>query len=241
VRGGEWYRDLGINGCKGARFLSICGDLNRPGVYEVPIGTTLRSLVDLAGGLRDGCRLKALAPSGPSGGFLPARLPRTLLPRGFEGRVPPRFLAERLPEGTTHLDILDLELDLQLFRDLGLMLGGGMVVYGEYADMLDQALNASEFFRNESCGKCVPCRLGSQKNVDLVRSLVEHKHNRESLPAVESLMGELRRAMEMTSICGLGMVAPNPVATVFRYFRDEINAYLEPIDTGASTSLEAPR
>ena len=220
VRGGEWYRDLGVRGCKGARFFSICGDVNRPGAYEVPNGISLRELIeDHAGGMRDGQRIKAFAPSGPSAGFLPARLPRAALARGFEKRVPERFLNERLPEHATHLDILDLELDLQLFRDLGLMLGAGMMVYGERAGILEQALNASEFFRNESCGKCVPCRIGSRKTVELARKLGNRSLAADELAGVESLLGEIRRAMELTSICGLGMVAANPVASVFEHFR----------------------
>ena len=89
VRGGAWYRDLGVNGARGMRFFSICGDVNRPGVYEVPIGTTLGDLIDQhAGGMRGGRRLKAIAPSGPSGGFLPARLPRRDLPEGFRRASP---------------------------------------------------------------------------------------------------------------------------------------------------------
>jgi NADH:ubiquinone oxidoreductase subunit F (NADH-binding)/NADH:ubiquinone oxidoreductase subunit E len=223
VRGGDWYRDLGIRGYKGARFFSICGDVARPGAYEVPNGITLRELIDEhAGGMRGGTRLKAFAPSGPSGGFLPARLPRSTLARGFEKRVPERFLAERLPETATHLDTLDLELDLQLFRDLGLMLGAGMMVYGEQTRMIEQALNASEFFRNESCGKCVPCRIGSRKTVELARGLEGRSLNTTELTSTESLLGEIRRAMELTSICGLGMVAGNPVATVFQHFREEL-------------------
>jgi NADH:ubiquinone oxidoreductase subunit F (NADH-binding)/NADH:ubiquinone oxidoreductase subunit E len=217
MRGGEWYRDQGVNGCQGMRFFSICGDLNRPGVYEVPNGTPLRELIELARGLRGGKRLKAFAPSGPSGGFLPAKLPREMLPKATQ---------TRLPEGATHLDVLDIELDLQRFRDLGLMLGAGMMVYGEGADMLDQALNATEFFRNESCGKCVPCRIGSQKTVELTRRLAQGGFDASSWPDTERLLGELRRAMEMTSICGLGMVAASPVASVLKSFRDDLEVYL---------------
>jgi NADH:ubiquinone oxidoreductase subunit F (NADH-binding)/NADH:ubiquinone oxidoreductase subunit E len=229
VRGGAWYRDQGVNGGKGLRFFSICGPLNRPGIYEVPIGTTLRELVEgHAGGLRGGRPLKAVAPSGPSGGFLPARIPRGSLPRGFESRVPGRFLAEHLPDGSTHLDVLDLELDLQLFRDLGLMLGAGMMVYDDGANMVEQALNAAEFFRNESCGKCVPCRLGSQKMVELTSGLVNRAYGEERLSAVEGVLGELQRAMELTSICGLGMVAANPLVSALRYFRDDLAPFLQP-------------
>lgn len=244
-RGGAWYRDQGVNGGKGLRFFSICGDVVRPGVYEVPIGITLRELIhDKAGGLRDGQRLKAFAPSGPSGGFLPARLPREALPRGFETRVPGRFLAERFPADATHLDLLDIELDLQLFRDLGLMLGAGMVVYGEWADMADQALNAVQFFRNESCGKCVPCRIGTQKMVDLGSDLLERRCNEAGLASTEALIGEIKSTLELTSICGLGMVAANPIASVFAHFREDLAPYLcLPPDrttttTGSSAGLE---
>ena len=221
VRGGEWYRDQAAPGYKGLRFFSICGDLNQPGVFEVPIGMTLRELVELAGGISGGQSLKAFAPSGPSGGFLPARIPREMLPRGFEKRVSPRFLAERFPEGETHLDVLNLELDLQLFRDLGLMLGAGMMILGDRADIREYGLNATEFFRNESCGKCVPCRLGSQRMVELARRLVNPNggESEGDLVSAEALVGELRNAMEMTSICGLGMVAANPMASVLKYFR----------------------
>jgi NADH:ubiquinone oxidoreductase subunit F (NADH-binding)/NADH:ubiquinone oxidoreductase subunit E len=220
MNGGAWYRNFGRDGYKGLRFFSICGDLNRPGVYEVPIGMTLRGLVVLAGGLSGGQKLKAFAPSGPSGGFLPAKIPLDTLTKGFEKRVP-EFAARRIPPGATHLDVLDLELDLDLFRALGLMLGAGMVVYGDRADMLDQAKNATEFFRNESCGKCVPCRIGSTKTAEIAADLAGTSPSRP-LAESEALADDLRRAMEMTSICGLGMVAASPLASVFRYFRDDL-------------------
>ncbi|MBV8383577.1 MAG: SLBB domain-containing protein, partial [Planctomycetaceae bacterium] len=230
MKGGAWYRDLGVHGYKGARFFSVCGDLARPGVFEVPIGITLRELVAMAGGVRGGRKLKAFAPSGPSGGFLPAKIPVTDLPRGFEKRVPARFLDERLPASATHLDILDLELDLDLFRALNLMLGAGMVVYADGADMLDQAKNAAEFFRNESCGKCVPCRLGSQKMTELGNNIRDQRYDEQSFLPVEGLMTELQRAMEMSSICGLGMVVGNPLITAIRSFRQDVGRYLRPGD-----------
>ena len=115
-------------------------------------------MLDHAGGVRDGQPLKAFAPSGPSGGFLPAVLTKD----DVGARA-----ARNFPDGRETLDILDLELDLDEFRALNLMLGAGLIVYAldQGANMLDQALNASRFFRNESCGKCVPCRIGSQKLV----------------------------------------------------------------------------
>src|SRR5262249_24088377 len=156
-----WYRDQGVNGATGMRFVSISGDVNQPGVYEVPFGQTVRDLVlCTAGGLRDGQKLKAIATSGPSGGFLPAFLPAAALP--------PTFVQDKLPPGAAGLDILDLTLDLKTLADIGGMLGAAFVVYGDLANMVEQALNCVEFYRNESCGKCVPCRLGSQKLADII-------------------------------------------------------------------------
>jgi NADH:ubiquinone oxidoreductase subunit F (NADH-binding)/NADH:ubiquinone oxidoreductase subunit E len=231
--GGKWYADLGLNGAKGMRFFSISGDVNRPGVYELPSGVTLRTLIeDHARGLRGGQELKAFAPSGPSGGFLPATLPREKLPKEFAARLAERERAREalgFPEASaTEFDILELELDLQTMRDLRLSLGPGVVVYGEHANMLDQALNASQFFRNESCGKCVPCRMGSQKLVQMATDLLQFQYDEVSIQPVEKLLVDLQRTMELTSICGLGVVAGSPLISIFRYFRKELDAYLGP-------------
>ncbi len=215
--GGAWYRDLGTGGCKGARFFSISGDVARPGVYEVANGTTLGQLIGkYAGGMRSGQRLKAVATSGPSGGFLPTRIPLADLPRSAQGKTGDK----------PFLNILDLPLDLQAFRDFGLMLGGGLVVYGDSADMADQALNCTEFFRNESCGKCVPCRIGSQKLVEIGTDLLGGRYDGVGLEPVEDMVADLRKALEMASICGLGMVAANPLGSVIRNFRDDMAGYV---------------
>jgi NADH:ubiquinone oxidoreductase subunit F (NADH-binding) len=209
ARGGAWYRDQGANGCTGLRFFSISGDVARPGAYEVPSGITLRDFIqEHAGGMRGGSELLAFAPSGPSGGFLPRRLPLDALP----ARV-----RESLPEGATHYDILDLPLDLQKYRDFGLMLGAGVVAYGPEADLLDQALSASRFFRDESCGKCVPCRIGTNKITAITQSIADGRAG--ELDDEATLVDVLQRAMEQTSICGLGAVGANPLASMFRYFR----------------------
>ncbi len=216
-KGGEWYRDLGVNGCKGARFFSISGDVARPGAYEVPNGITLGQFIGkYAGGMRPGTRLKAVATSGPSAGFLPARLPLEDLPRAAKEKL----------GGKPFLNILDLPMDLQAFRDYGLMLGAGLVVYGDRVDMADQALNATEFFRNESCGKCVPCRIGSQKLVEIGTDLLGGRYDGQGLEPVEDMVADLRQAMEMSSICGLGMVVANPLGSVVRHFRSDLEAYV---------------
>jgi NADH:ubiquinone oxidoreductase subunit F (NADH-binding)/NADH:ubiquinone oxidoreductase subunit E len=214
LHGGEWYRDQGINGATGLRFVSISGDVNRPGVYEVPFGQTVRDLVvGTAGGVRDGQKLKAIAPSGPSGGFLPAFLKAANLPE--------KFVRERLRPGAVGLDVLDLTLDLNTLGAIGGMLGAAFVVYGERADMVEQALNCVEFYRNESCGKCVPCRMGSQKLVDILGLVRGQRLPRQQL----ALIDDLAQAMSITSICGLGQVAANPIASVIKYFPQELDKY----------------
>ncbi len=240
LRGGEWYRDQGVNGCKGMRFFSICGHVNRPGAYEVPCGTTLRELIDdYAGGLIAGRTLKAFAPSGPSGGFLPALLPVTALARGWEKRIPEASLHALLRTSETHINILDLELDLQRFRDLGLSIGAGVAVYDDRADMVEQALNCVEFFRNESCGKCVPCRIGSEKLVEIASHLHNRDYDASQWSSTSALVAELAKTMELTSICGLGVVASKPLTSLAQFFPDEVARYLA--DQTARNHSNMPR
>ena len=225
IKGGQWYADQGTNGCKGRRFFSISGDLVRPGVYEVPNGITLRELLnDLCGGVVG--MLKAFAPSGPSGGFLPALLPVKSLPRGWEKRAPAELVEKVAATGGTHLDILDLQLDLQRFRDLGLAIGAGMVVYNDTRDMVVEGLNCAQFFRDESCGKCVPCRIGSEKIVEMGEQIVAGRLDSEAFQSRQQLVNELTRAMEMTSICGLGMVAAKPLESSLALFPDDMQRHV---------------
>jgi NADH:ubiquinone oxidoreductase subunit F (NADH-binding)/NADH:ubiquinone oxidoreductase subunit E len=215
LRGGEWYRDQGINGATGMRFVSICGDVTRPGVYEVPFGQTVRDLIfNTAGGLPAGRKLKAIATSGPSGGFLPAEIPVATLPE--------KFVKERVPAGAATYNVLDLPLDLNTVSQMGGMLGAAFVVYDDRRDMVENALNCVRFYRNESCGKCVPCRVGSQKLVDIIEEMLAHRFARTRLPLVQ----ELAEAMSLTSICGLGQVASNPITSVLKHFPREVEKYL---------------
>src|SRR5579871_5095105 len=221
LKGGEWYRDQGVNGATGLRFVSISGDVLRPGVYEVPFGQTVRDLVmKTAGGLGPGRSLKAIAPSGPSGGFLPARLEIENLPKPFVDRL---VKERKLAADVAAYDLLDLPLGLNTVSAMGGMLGAACVVVGDRANIVEMALNCVEFYRNESCGKCVPCRMGSQKLVEIIHALLHGRCSRKDL----NLISELADTMGTTSICGLGQVAANPITTVIKHFREDLDKYLD--------------
>jgi NADH:ubiquinone oxidoreductase subunit F (NADH-binding) len=241
LQSGKTYAAHGVNGCKGRRYFSVSGDVQRPGVYEVPMGMTLRELIcgeQYCQGIAGGRALKAFAPSGPSGGFLPAKLTAgNGLPRDLANNKAWQALASRrgINPDATELDILDLELELNIFRALSptQALGAGLVVYADHRDMAEQAVNSLEFFRNESCGKCVPCRLGSQKMASLGASLLsgqidENRWKNELLP----LSRELGKAIEMASICGLGRSVPQPLMTVASFFPGDVVKHLIPANPG---------
>src|ERR1700726_4200062 len=193
VRGADWHKAQGVAGTAGVKFIGVSGDVVRPGVYEVPMGTPVSELISsYAGGLPSGKKLKAFAPSGPSSGFLPAVM-------------------------------ADVRLDFKSLADAGSMLGSGaLVVFAEGTCMLDIALNTTQFFRNESCGKCVPCRVGSQKLVDMITNWSQG----QSSPGDLELIAELTQALMLTSICGLGQVVPAPISSVLKYFREEVEAHV---------------
>ncbi len=232
LKGGVWYRDSGVAESawylakrrpddkpdrwprgRGLRFFSLCGDVAKPGVFEVPAGITIGELIDMAGGMRDGLPLLAFMPSGPSGGFLPARL--------TPADLPPKRRA-RFPAGRTEIDLREIPLDKAEFDDLGLMLGAGLLAVAAVPGVsaaeriLDIAVNATRFFRNETCGKCVPCRVGTQKLVLIGERLQSPTglRERESLFAT---VRELQLAMEQTSICGLGTSASKPMASLYEH------------------------
>jgi len=148
------------------------------------------------------------------------------LPRGWEKRAPAELVEKVAATGGTHLDILDLQLDLQRFRDLGLAIGAGLVVYNDTRDMVVEGLNCAQFFRDESCGKCVPCRIGSEKIVEMGEQIVAGRLDTEAFRSRQQLVNELTRAMEMTSICGLGMVAAKPLESALALFPDDMQRHL---------------
>jgi len=193
VRGSDWYKSQGRNGSVGVKFVGVSGDVLRPGIFEVPMGTTYGELIyQHAGGILDGRQLLAFAPSGPSSGYLPSSM-------------------------------ANLPLDWNAVAAVGSMVGSGaIVVCGEGRCMLDMALNATRFYRNESCGKCVPCRVGSQKLVEILKGWTMGQSSKEDLPLLEELSTALRQA----SICGLGQVVPVPIASVMKHFPGTVEEHL---------------
>ncbi len=239
-------------GFGGRRLFSISGDVKFPGVYEVPVGLSFRELIEGSKYCRGLSKtgLKAVATSGPSGGLLPAKIPvdpkfdekkRADAVAKIRERSPSDaefvewFFRTKMPVGSSSLNILDLPLDLNFFRHLNsalrlpaeAMLGAAIVVYAGGTDVLDQAVNLTEFYRNESCGKCVPCRIGSQKLVQIGTDLLARR-NAGTPPTgkeAEGLKGDIKeitRTLQLTSICGLGYVAPLPLASVLAYFLADV-------------------
>jgi NADH:ubiquinone oxidoreductase subunit F (NADH-binding)/NADH:ubiquinone oxidoreductase subunit E len=246
LNGGKIYANQGVNGWKGRRYFSVSGDVKRPGVYEVPMGLTLRELIygdNYCQGIAGNKKLKGFAPSGPSGGFLPARLTTNGgLPRDHIKNATWLALAARrgFDPASSELDILDLELELNVFRALSptQALGAGLVVYAEDRDMVEQAVNSVEFFRNESCGKCVPCRLGSQKLASLGSHLLNGQISSALWPEeILPLIKEMGKAIELASICGLGRSVPVPLMTVAAFFQEDIAKHLS--RTGRAVPTEA--
>jgi NADH:ubiquinone oxidoreductase subunit F (NADH-binding)/NADH:ubiquinone oxidoreductase subunit E len=193
LRGAEWFKSQGQNQAAGLKFLALSGHVQRPGVYEVPLGLPASKLIfDYGGGLPPGRTLKAFSPGGASSGFLPASMVET-------------------------------PLEFQALARVGSMLGSGAVVaVADQVCMLDLALNVVKFFRNESCGKCVPCRTGSEKLVQILGRICREGGSTSDLDTIE----ELAEAMQQTSICGLGQAAPLPITSVVRHFRDEIERHV---------------
>jgi NADH:ubiquinone oxidoreductase subunit F (NADH-binding) len=180
-RGAQWWKDQGLGDSVGLKFFAVSGDIVNPDVYCVPMGTTARELIERAGGLPDGLELQAFQPGGASSNFLGP-------------------------------DRLDVALDFKPLADAGSMLGSGaVVVIGDQTNLLAAATNVLRFFRNESCGKCVPCRVGSHKAHAL---LTEALASGNGVEAIEDEIKQLEETLRLTSICGLGQVALGPVTSV---------------------------
>jgi bidirectional [NiFe] hydrogenase diaphorase subunit len=195
TKGATWYSKIGTEKSKGTKVFALAGTIVNTGLIEVPMGTTLRDIIEvIGGGIPGGKAFKAVQTGGPSGGCVPAQ----------------------------HLDI---PVDYDSLKTLGTMMGsGGMIVMDETSDMVDVARYFMEFCMTESCGKCVPCRAGTQQMHGLLERIASRRGTREDL----ALLEELCEVVQATSLCGLGQSAPNPVLSTLRFFRHEYERNLVP-------------
>ncbi|HEA47008.1 MAG TPA: NADH-quinone oxidoreductase subunit NuoF, partial [bacterium] len=192
-KGAKWYSKIGTGTSKGTMIFSLVGKINNTGLVEVPMGISLRKMVyEIGGGIPDGKRFKAVQTGGPSGGCIPARL-------------------------------IDLPVDYEKLTEAGSMMGsGGMVVMDEDTCMVNVAKYFLSFTRDESCGKCTPCREGIKRMYEILDDVTKGKGKESDL----KLLKELAEIVKDSSLCGLGQTAPNPVLTTLRYFRDEYLAHI---------------
>ena len=194
-QGSGWYRGIGTEKSPGTKAFALTGNVNNTGLIEVPMGTTIREVVfDIGGGIRDGKKFKAVQIGGPSGGCACA--------------------------SEEHLD---LPLDFDSLKKIGAMIGsGGLVVMDEDTCMVETARFFMKFTQNESCGKCVPCREGTKRMLEILDRIVANEGSIEDL----NLLEELAEDITNTALCGLGQSACKPVVSTLRYFRDEYLAHV---------------
>jgi NADH:ubiquinone oxidoreductase subunit F (NADH-binding)/(2Fe-2S) ferredoxin len=192
-RGLEWYTSMGSEKSKGTKTFALAGDVAHTGLIEVPFGMTLREIIyDIGGGIKDGKAFKAVQTGGPMGGCLPT-------------------------------SNLDLPVDYESLGAAGSIMGsGGMIVMDEDTCMVDIARFFMEFTQEESCGKCVPCRVGTRRILEILERICAGGGIPEDIPMLRSLCDEIRQ----DSLCGLGQGAPNPVVSTLNHFLDEYEAHI---------------
>jgi NADH:ubiquinone oxidoreductase subunit F (NADH-binding)/(2Fe-2S) ferredoxin len=194
INGSEWFAQKGTEKSKGTAVFSLTGKVMNCGLIEVPMGETLRKIIfDIGGGVLGGKALKAVQTGGPSGGCLPAHM-------------------------------LDMPVDFDSLTKAGSIMGsGGLVVMDEDTCMVDVARYFIDFNQRESCGQCIPCRLGTRQMFEILEEITKGKGR----PGDIDLLLELSYSIKQSSICGLGKTAPNPVVTTIRYFKDEYEAHIK--------------
>jgi bidirectional [NiFe] hydrogenase diaphorase subunit len=194
-RGAAWFAAIGTPKSTGTKVFALAGKIQNTGLIEVPMGIPLRRIIfDIGGGPPAGTTFKAAQTGGPSGGCIPA----------------------------SHLD---LPVDYESLAAIGSIMGsGGMIVMDSTSDMVEVARYFLEFCMDESCGKCVPCRVGTRQLHDLLDKVVKGKAEERDLSLIEELCGMVKE----TSLCGLGQSAPNPVLSTLHFFGDEYRRALGP-------------
>lgn len=192
-KGAKWYSRIGTEKSKGTKIFSLVGKINNTGLVEVPMGITLKEIIyGIGGGIPDGKKFKAVQTGGPSGGCIPEKL-------------------------------IDLPVDYERLAEAGSMMGsGGMIVMDEDTCMVDIARYFTNFLKEESCGKCVPCREGLKQMSEILTRICNGKGKEEDL----ELLKDLASVMKDASLCALGSTAPNPVLSTLHYFGDEYKAHI---------------
>ncbi len=192
-KGADWFKSIGTESSSGTAVFALTGNIVNSGLIEVPMGTNLREIIyDIGGGIPKGHKFKAVQTGGPSGGCLPASM-------------------------------LDLPVDYDSLDQAGTIMGsGGMVIMDEHACMVDVARYFLQFTEEESCGQCVPCRLGTKQILEILIDISKGKGKKEDLELLE----ELSHSVHGGSVCGLGQTAANPVLTTLRYFKEEFEAHI---------------
>jgi len=201
-RGAEWFAAMGTKGSKGTKVFALSGMVKRTGLVEVPMGTTLRQVVfDIGGGIANNRKCKAVQIGGPSGGCVPEAQ-------------------------------LDIPTDYEALKNFGTIMGsGGLVVVDESTCMVDFAKFFMEFIQKESCGKCIPCREGTKRMLEILQAITRPRKKESASDALARFKGvmqlrELGETIKATSLCGLGQTAPNPVLSTLKWFRDEYEAHI---------------
>ncbi|MGQ9618178.1 MAG: NADH-ubiquinone oxidoreductase-F iron-sulfur binding region domain-containing protein [Candidatus Aminicenantia bacterium] len=193
-KGADWFASIGTENSKGTKIFSLVGKVKNTGLVEVPMGMTIKELVyEVGGGGQNGKKIKAIQIGGPSGGCIPHEL-------------------------------FHLPIDYESLTSAGAIMGsGGMIVMDEDTCMVDVARYFLNFTQEESCGKCVPCRIGTRQMYEILQKITEGKGEMEDIEKLEKLAFTVKNA----SLCGLGQTAPNPVITTLKYFKDEYIAHVK--------------
>ena len=191
--GGEAFAAMGTENSKGTKVFALTGKIKKGGLVEIPMGMTLRDVIyDIGSGIKEDKQFKAVQMGGPSGGCIPA-------------------------------DLLDTVIDYKKLGATGAIMGsGGMVVMDETTCMVDMARFFLDFTARESCGKCVPCRLGTKRMLEILTRIVDGEGKEGDIELLEELCNSIKDG----ALCGLGQTAPNPVLTTLRYFRNEYEAHI---------------
>jgi NADH-quinone oxidoreductase subunit F len=192
--GADWYSSIGTEGTKGTKIFALTGKVKHTGLVEVPAGTTMKEVIyDVCGGILNNRKFKAVQAGGPSGGCLPA-------------------------------EALDAQVDYDSLIKAGAMMGsGGLVVMDETTCMVDIARFFLNFTRVESCGKCIPCRIGLKIMLEILERITKGEGREGDLETLEDMAYDIKKS----SLCGLGQTAPNPVLSTLRYFRHEYEAHIK--------------